>query len=117
MAQKDSHSQIGQLHNRATGSKTHFCISCNFPVAVYGRTWPCLHTYCLSCASDLDKCALCRTDVARVERISCEQGLFISPATLQGFKTEQELADHARHVRTNIAAHPALTPVAGRGFA
>lgn len=29
----------------------------------------------------------CRTDVARVERISCEQGLFISPATLQGFKS------------------------------
>ena len=30
----------------------------------------------------------CRTDVARVERISCEQGLFISPATLQGFKSK-----------------------------
>ncbi len=30
----------------------------------------------------------CRTDVARVERIPCEQGLFISPATLQGFKSE-----------------------------
>ena len=30
---------------------------------------------------------------------------------------EQELADHARQVRSNIAAHPALTPVAARGFA
>ena len=30
---------------------------------------------------------------------------------------EQELAEHARQVRSNIAAHPVLTPVAARGFA
>lgn len=35
-----------------------------------------------------DYACRCRTDVARVERISCEQGLFISPATLQGFKSK-----------------------------
>ena len=48
-----------------------------------------LHLHRLSFISHVCRC---RTDVARVERISCEQGLFISPATLQGFKSKSCIA-------------------------
>ena len=40
---------------------------------------------------------------------------FTSPDDCCVAAAETELADHARQVRTNIAAHPALTPVAARG--
>ena len=39
-------------------SRVHFCIVCDFPVGTYGRVWPCLHTFCLSCAAQMPKCAL-----------------------------------------------------------
>lgn len=55
---QDQRQQFGRIQSRKAASRIHFCISCNFPVEVYGRTLPCLHTYCLTCASDLDKCAL-----------------------------------------------------------
>lgn len=47
---------IGSLHQRKPGDRTHFCISCSFPVAVFGRIYPCLHAYCLACASDMSSC-------------------------------------------------------------
>ncbi len=43
---------------RVQEGKVHFCILCEYPVAVYGRVWPCLHSYCLSCASSLPSCSL-----------------------------------------------------------
>ncbi len=123
---------------RGQEGQVHFCILCEYPVAVYGRVWPCLHTYCLSCASNLPSCSLCdshliyglcrapqnlqmlpdvyylryfqgwplhhyyftalthlnvlspsrcQTEILRVERVTREQGLHISPATLQSFKS------------------------------
>ena len=37
----------------------HVCINCDYPIAIYGRIWPCLHAFCLSCASEMAKCSLC----------------------------------------------------------
>lgn len=37
----------------------HVCINCEYPIAIYGRIWPCLHAFCLSCASEMAKCSLC----------------------------------------------------------
>lgn len=48
--------QLGYVHRRSMGDKTHFCITCSFPVATYGRLYPCLHTYCLVCATDMERC-------------------------------------------------------------
>ena len=48
----------GYVHERRGGDKTHFCVACSFPIAVYGRLQPCLHAFCLSCASDMDGCFL-----------------------------------------------------------
>ncbi|CAL8467888.1 g7426 [Coccomyxa elongata] len=89
---------------RVQEGKVHFCILCDYPVAVYGRVWPCLHTYCLSCASSLPSCSLCQTEILRVERVTREQGLHISPATLQSFKTEEDLQNHAEEVQKRFHA-------------
>ncbi len=80
----------------------HFCISCEFPIAVYGRVWPCLHVFCLSCAADMAKCLVCRGIVGKIERIPCEQGLFVSAATLQGFRRLDEFAEHAHQVQAKL---------------
>jgi hypothetical protein len=47
---------LGTLVDRRPGQRTHFCITCACPVAVYGRLYPCLHAYCLACASDMAAC-------------------------------------------------------------
>ena len=52
----ESDQQLGYVHYRRPGKKVHFCVSCSFPIATYGRLYPCLHAYCLSCATDMEKC-------------------------------------------------------------
>jgi hypothetical protein len=57
-AMTEPEASFGSLVQRAPGNKVHLCISCNFPVAVFGRLYPCLHAYCLACASDMATCFL-----------------------------------------------------------
>jgi hypothetical protein len=49
-------SYAGYLHQRQPGDKVHFCICCQTPIAIYGRLLPCLHAFCLTCATDMPKC-------------------------------------------------------------
>jgi hypothetical protein len=42
-----------------TRRKTHFCVTCRAPIAAYGRLLPCMHTYCLCCATDMARCFMC----------------------------------------------------------
>ncbi|KAK9816664.1 hypothetical protein WJX72_003463 [[Myrmecia] bisecta] len=108
MAAREAPAQVGHLHAKQKGDRVHMCICCEYPIAVYGRVWPCLHAYCLSCTSDMKQCYLCQSDISRIERVPCENGLYISAATMQSFKSEEELAQHAQQVRSNISASPAL---------
>lgn len=41
-----------------SGGKTHICVGCEVPIAVYGRLSPCLHVYCLQCSSRMKTCVL-----------------------------------------------------------
>jgi hypothetical protein len=54
--QQQQSGQAGFLHQRRTGDKVHFCICCQAPIAIYGRLLPCLHAFCLTCATDMPKC-------------------------------------------------------------
>jgi hypothetical protein len=38
--------------------RAHACVVCDFPIAAYGRLMPCLHAFCLQCASTLPVCYL-----------------------------------------------------------
>ena len=75
----------------AKGATAHICILCEHPVATYGRLWPCLHTYCLTCAAGLDKCSLCvlctTTRKAHVCALSCHVWLLHESASLKTVST------------------------------
>ena len=38
------------------GRRIHFCCACSMPAAIFGRLYPCLHAFCLTCASDMEGC-------------------------------------------------------------
>lgn len=46
----------------------------------------------------------CGAAITKLERIPAEAGLFISPLTLQGFKTEADLAAHVQKVWPRLQA-------------
>jgi E3 ubiquitin-protein ligase Hakai len=48
----------GQLDPRLRGRRTHACVCCDFPIAVYGRCAPCLHAFCLTCAAGMAQCIM-----------------------------------------------------------
>lgn len=100
--------QLGVLHNRQPGSRVHICLPCGNPINVYGKLYPCLHTFCLVCSTDMDCCTICHASIFRLERVTAEQGMFISPTTLQGFKTEDELREHTRLAHQHLMKHPAV---------
>lgn len=98
MADAGPRRALGQLGPRPRGKRTHVCCACDFPIAVYGRCAPCFHAYCLTCAASMARCIICGAAITKLERIPAESGLFISPLTLQGFRTEADLARHAQQV-------------------
>jgi hypothetical protein len=54
--QQQQQQQPGRLVRRCPGNRVHFCVACLSPIAVYGRLVPCMHTYCLACATDMPVC-------------------------------------------------------------
>ncbi|KAL4854861.1 E3 ubiquitin-protein ligase CBLL2 [Chlorella vulgaris] len=92
----------GQIEPRHRGRKTHICASCDFPIAVYGRCAPCLHAYCLTCATSMTQCIICHARITKLERIPKDAGVFISPLTLQSFRTQADLASHAQKLGAQL---------------
>ncbi|PRW20560.1 E3 ubiquitin- ligase Hakai-like [Chlorella sorokiniana] len=110
-------SQAGQLQARQRGRRAHLCAACDFPVAVYGRCAPCLHAYCLACAAAMPACLICRALITKLERIPAANGLFISPLTLQAFRTEADLAKHCRDMGETLEALMAAGAAPQPGYA
>ena len=38
------------------GQRAHCCSCCECPIVIYGRLTPCLHAFCLQCASGMEAC-------------------------------------------------------------
>eukprot|EP01025_Chloroclados_australasicus_P029088 TRINITY_DN2892_c0_g2_i1.p1 TRINITY_DN2892_c0_g2~~TRINITY_DN2892_c0_g2_i1.p1 ORF type:complete len:124 (-),score=1.70 TRINITY_DN2892_c0_g2_i1:20-391(-) len=90
---------IGYLaHNLGNSPKIHLCVQCQSPINIYGRLHPCLHAFCITCAAEMSTCFICSGDIHRMERISAQQGLFISTLTLQSHKSQEHLAQHTKKV-------------------
>lgn len=107
---------VGRHANRKPGNKVHFCIRCDFPIAVYGRLDPCQHVFCLSCAKKRPECFLCEEKVARIQKMDVLEGMYIcgAPACLHSFLTQEDFEWHIREAHMDIlqvgdvnqAAHP-----------
>jgi len=80
-----------------------------------------LPTVCLTCPASLPRPASlphppcsCGSAITKLERIPSEVGLFISPLTLQGFRSEADLAKHAQELGARLQAMAAAA-AAGAG--
>ncbi|KAG4152530.1 hypothetical protein ERO13_D04G128100v2 [Gossypium hirsutum] len=80
---------VGRKSRRQLGERVHFCVRCDFPIAIYGRLSPCEHAFCLDCARSDSICYL------------CDERIFIcaAPHCLKSFlkKTEFESHIHENH--------------------
>jgi len=94
--------QQGRVLNRKEGEKVRFCVICGCPIVTFGRLSPCLHVFCLICATDMQSCAICRSPIYRIERVMGDTRLFISPLTLQSFKNEESLRQHTKRVHGHV---------------
>lgn len=75
---------------------THVCIICENPVAQHARLVPCLHTFCRSCAAQMQSCTLCHSAIETVELLnSLTQKLHISALTLQCYDSALLATDPA----------------------
>eukprot|EP01023_Acetabularia_acetabulum_P061825 TRINITY_DN7520_c0_g1_i8.p3 TRINITY_DN7520_c0_g1~~TRINITY_DN7520_c0_g1_i8.p3 ORF type:complete len:127 (-),score=2.42 TRINITY_DN7520_c0_g1_i8:402-782(-) len=114
----DSQLYVSQVGGEQLGSvvqltedsaKIHLCVQCQSPINTYGRLHPCLHAYCLTCAAEMSICYICSGDIHRMERISSQQGLYISSLTLQSHKTQDHLAQHTKKVLERLQQQGLIT--------
>ena len=64
--------------------QSYFCTQCDFPSDVVGLLNPCSHVYCLTCASQMSDCVICRERVEGVRVVRGVGELWVSPLTLKG---------------------------------
>ncbi|TYJ40084.1 hypothetical protein E1A91_A04G115300v1 [Gossypium mustelinum] len=92
---------VGRKSRRQLGERVHFCVGCDFPIAIYGRLSPCEHAFCLDCARSDSICYLCDERIQKIQTIKIMEGIFIcaAPHCLKSFlkKTEFESHIHESH--------------------
>ncbi|KAJ0088042.1 hypothetical protein Patl1_31717 [Pistacia atlantica] len=112
---------VGRRSRRQLGERVHFCVRCDFPIAIYGRLgmlsltvlktskltrllydWnPCEHVFCLDCARSDSICYLCDDRIQKIQTIKMMEGIFIcaAPHCLKSFlkKTDFESHIHESH--------------------
>jgi hypothetical protein len=105
---------LGEVAAPPPGRQTHCCSQCEFPIAVYGRLAPCLHIFCLPCASAMPACPECGAAVTKLEPIAAGSGpVFISSVTRQAFRGAASLAQAERQAdahREQLAAQQQRPP-------
>ncbi|KAJ4704524.1 E3 ubiquitin-protein ligase Hakai-like [Melia azedarach] len=87
---------VGRRSRRQLGERVHFCVRCDFPIAIYGRLNPCEHVFCLDCARSDSICYLCDERIQKIQTIKIMEGLFIcaAPHCLKSFLKKLEFESH-----------------------
>ncbi|KAF3448994.1 hypothetical protein FNV43_RR09718 [Rhamnella rubrinervis] len=92
---------VGRRSRRQLGERVHFCVRCDFPIAIYGRLSPCEHAFCLDCARSDSICYLCDERIQKIQTIKLMEGIFIcaAPHCLKSFlkRTDFESHIHENH--------------------
>ncbi|KAJ8753751.1 hypothetical protein K2173_000005 [Erythroxylum novogranatense] len=98
---------VGRRSRRQLGERVHFCVRCDFPIAIYGRLSPCEHAYCLDCARTDSICYLCDERVQKIQTIKMMEGIFIcaAPHCLKSFLKRSEFETHIHESHADLL-HP-----------
>lgn len=95
---------VGRRSRRPLGERVHFCVRCDFPIAIYGRLSPCEHAFCLDCARSDLICYLCDERIQKIQTIKMMEGIFIcaAPHCLKSFLKRSEFEIHINENHANL---------------
>uniref|UniRef100_A0A7N0ZY57 RING-type E3 ubiquitin transferase n=1 Tax=Kalanchoe fedtschenkoi TaxID=63787 RepID=A0A7N0ZY57_KALFE len=91
---------IGRKSRCLIGERVHFCLRCDFPIAVYGRLISCGHAFCLDCARTDSVCYLCEERIRKIQTIKMMEGIFICGAA-HCFKSFLKKTEFNSHILEN----------------
>ncbi|KAI9080086.1 hypothetical protein K1719_032632 [Acacia pycnantha] len=100
---------LGRRSRRQCGDCVHFCVRCDFPIAIYGRLSPCDHAFCLDCARSDSICYLCDERIQKIQTIKMLEGIFIcaAPHCFKSFLKKSEFEMHIQDVHADLLRlHP-----------
>ncbi|KDP24499.1 hypothetical protein JCGZ_25063 [Jatropha curcas] len=95
---------VGRRSRRQLGERVHFCVRCDFPIAIYGRLSPCEHAFCLDCARSDSICYLCDERIQKIQTIKMMEGIFIcaAPHCLKSFLKRAEFESHIHENHSDL---------------
>lgn len=95
---------VGRRSRRPLGERVHFCVQCDFPIAIYGRLIPCEHAFCLDCARSDSICYLCDDRIQKIQTIKMMEGIFIcaAPHCLKSFLKKTDFEAHVHTVHADL---------------
>ncbi|KAJ8533036.1 hypothetical protein K7X08_015925 [Anisodus acutangulus] len=95
---------VGRRSRRQLGERVHFCVRCDFPIAIYGRLSPCEHAFCLDCARSDSLCYLCDERIQKIQTIKLMEGIFIcaAPHCLKSFLKKSEFESHIHENHSDL---------------
>ncbi|XAR55200.1 hypothetical protein NMG60_11035197 [Bertholletia excelsa] len=95
---------VGRRSRRQLGERVHFCVRCDFPIAIYGRLSPCDHAFCLDCARSDSICYLCDERIQKIQTIKMMEGIFIcaAPHCLKSFLKKTEFESHIHETHSDL---------------
>ncbi|KAL1359797.1 hypothetical protein HN51_005148 [Arachis hypogaea] len=95
---------LGRRSRRQLGERVHFCVRCDFPIAIYGRLSPCEHAFCLDCARSDSMCYLCDERIQKIQTIKMMEGILIcaAPHCLKSFLKKAEFESHIQDSHSNL---------------
>ncbi|KAG4936802.1 hypothetical protein JHK82_051020 [Glycine max] len=95
---------LGRRSRRQLGERVHFCVRCDFPIAIYGRLIPCEHAFCLDCARSDSMCYLCDDRIQKIQTIKMMEGILIcaAPHCLKSFLKKADFESHIQDSHGNL---------------
>ncbi|KFK44565.1 hypothetical protein AALP_AA1G273700 [Arabis alpina] len=95
---------VGRRSRRQLGERVHFCVRCDFPIAIYGRLIPCDHAFCLECARSDSICYLCDERIQKIQTIKMMEGIFIcaAPHCLRSFLKKLDFEAHVHGLHGSL---------------
>ncbi|KAL8213681.1 hypothetical protein R6Q57_003130 [Mikania cordata] len=95
---------VGRRSRRPLGERVHFCVRCDFPIAIYGRLIPCEHAFCLDCARSDSICYLCDDRIQKIQTIKMMEGIFVcaAPHCLKSFLKKTDFEAHVHTVHADL---------------